>query len=204
MCSCGGVHFLVAEHPAGRDHLERRPEFFEARTCTGEVCVRSSRPSFSQNVSCMSRAGWSRGNIERVEVVVFGLDLGTVQDREAQRDEQLFELPLHLRDRMQASRANAGRGRGEVDPFRFEARVERRRNRARALRCSNTLSNSCLYCVQKLADSGALLRRELAELLADHGELALAAQNFDAHCFNGFEGRSGSRCRASAASCSSR
>ena len=38
-----------------------------------------------------------------------------------------FELLLDLRDGMQAAGADAGRGRGEVDPLGFEARVQRLR-----------------------------------------------------------------------------
>ena len=33
------------------------------RTCTGDVCVRSSRPSPRYSVSCMSIAGWSAGKL---------------------------------------------------------------------------------------------------------------------------------------------
>ena len=41
-----------------------------ARTCPGEVCVRStSLPSGSQrNVSCMSRAGWSAGMLSAAKL----------------------------------------------------------------------------------------------------------------------------------------
>jgi len=37
------------------------PSFSMPRTCTGEVCVRRRFPPSSQNVSCISRAGWSAG-----------------------------------------------------------------------------------------------------------------------------------------------
>ena len=58
------------------------------RTCTGEVCVRSSmrEPSgfgLKKNVSCMSRAGWPAGKVELGEVVVVGLDVRPFGDREA-------------------------------------------------------------------------------------------------------------------------
>ena len=53
------------------------------RACTGEVCVRSTRPlsgGSTKNVSCMLRAGWSGEDVERVEVEPLGLDLGAVGD----------------------------------------------------------------------------------------------------------------------------
>ena len=80
------------------------------RTCTGEVCVRSRLPPSSQKVSCMSRAGWSGGNVQRVEIVIFGFHLGAVEHGEAQRDEQVLDFPLDLRDGMQVARG-AGRAR---------------------------------------------------------------------------------------------
>ena len=95
---------------------------------------------------------------------MLGLDFGAVEDGESERDEEIFELPLNLRDGMQAAGAHAGRGRGEVDPFGFEAGVKRvrfERGFARRRCCD---SNSCLTALSSLPMLGALFRRELAEL----------------------------------------
>ena len=48
--------------------------FSITRTCTGDVCVRSSTPRPSggggsrKNVSCMSRAGWSGGKLSALKL----------------------------------------------------------------------------------------------------------------------------------------
>ena len=67
------------------------------------------------------------GDVERVEVVMLGLDH---RDRPSvwrirRRDEEIFELLLNLRHRMQAAGAHPGLGRREVDPLGFETGVER-------------------------------------------------------------------------------
>ena len=66
-------------------------------------------------------------NVERVEIVVFRFDFRSVEHREAQRYEQLFDFALHLRHGMQTAGAHAGGGRCKVQPLGFKARVQRRR-----------------------------------------------------------------------------
>ena len=53
------------------------------------------------------------------------------------------------------------------------------------------LSSSCLTAFRSLPALRALLRREFSECFADLRELALAAQHFHAHGFDGFERGSG-------------
>ncbi len=67
----------------------------------------------------MSRAGCVSRDVERVEIVIFGFHFGAVQDRESERSEQILDLHLDQRDRMQAAWARARRGQREIQPFRF-------------------------------------------------------------------------------------
>ena len=87
---------------------------------------------------------------------------------------------------MQAARTNAGSGCGEVDPFRFQARVEHGGFKA-SFALLKQRFEFLLVFVEQLPVARALLRRELAEFLAHQGELALAAPKLDANGFNGFE-----------------
>ena len=95
------------------------------RTCTGEVWVRSRLPSVQpERVLHVARRMVGR-NVERVEVVIFGLHFGAVEHREPERGEQIFDFALDLRDGMQAAAARAGRGQREIEPFGVEARAQR-------------------------------------------------------------------------------
>ena len=62
------------------------------------------------------------GDVEGVEVVVLGFDLGAVDYGEAEGREELFEFLLDLRDRMQSAGADAGGGGGEVEPLGVQPR----------------------------------------------------------------------------------
>ena len=78
------------------------------RTCTGEVCVRSSsRSPFSfgwkKKVSCASRAGCSDGKVEPCEIVVVGLDVRPFGDRKAHIGEDHHQLFPDAADRVDAA-----------------------------------------------------------------------------------------------------
>ena len=63
--------------------------------------------------------------VERVEVVVDGLDLGPLGDVEAEADEHVLDLAPGLRDQMQAADRGAGSaGQRDVDPVVDQPRVE--------------------------------------------------------------------------------
>ncbi len=64
------------------------------------------------------------GDVEGIEVIVLGFDFGSVDYGEAERGEELFEFLLDLRYGMQGAGADAGGGRGEIDPLGFKALVE--------------------------------------------------------------------------------
>jgi hypothetical protein len=101
------------------------------RICTGEVWVRSSRrsrdglcscPAMS-SVSCVSRAGWFGGKVERLEVVVVGLDLGPLADGIAHRLEDGDDLVHHAQDGMLHADGAMDAGKGDVEALGGEQRV---------------------------------------------------------------------------------
>src|SRR5579863_9512484 len=126
-----------------------------------------------------------RRNVQRIEVVIFGFDLGAVEDGEAEGAEQVFDLPLNLGHRMQATRLYAWRGNGEIEPFGIEA-----------LRQGGALEfgfaalpgffERLLRRVDEFATLNPLISRELAHVFAELGEHAFAAEDFDTHRFQLF------------------
>ena len=78
------------------------------RTCTGDVCVRSSMREPSgfgveiERVVHLARR-MAFGEIQLGEVVVVGLDVRTFGDREAHVGEDRGELVDHLADRVDAA-----------------------------------------------------------------------------------------------------
>ncbi len=129
-------------------------------------------------------------NIQRVEIVELGLDLRPVQHTESERTKQVFDLPLNLRDRMQASRPHAGRGNGEIEPFGIQPFRQSRPLElgfAALVRALHRL----LRGVDELAALRTLGRRELAHVFAEFGEFALASQHFDADGLELFGGLRG-------------
>ena len=78
-----------------------------ARICIGEVCVRSTTSSRQVKRVAARPRGVRRAVVERVEVVVHGLDLGTLDHGEAQAEEDVFQLARGLREDVQASRPAA-------------------------------------------------------------------------------------------------
>src|SRR5579863_10350526 len=61
-----------------------------------------------------------RRNIKGVEIVIFGFNLRAVQYGEAEGPEQVFNLPLDLRDRMQAAGFDSWRGDSKIEPLGVE------------------------------------------------------------------------------------
>jgi hypothetical protein len=74
---------------------------------------------------------------ERVEVVVGGLDLATVDDAVAEPEEDVLDLPPDLRDQVQAPALVAGGGQGDVDPLPV-----RRASSSAAASCSRSITSS--------------------------------------------------------------
>ena len=99
------VYFLVPENSSRRNHPQRRPESAHAahlhRRRVGSQQVAVRQPEGILHIA--RRMSWR--NVQRVEVMLFGLHFRTIQNRKAQRSEQVFDFVLKLRNRMQAARA---------------------------------------------------------------------------------------------------
>ncbi len=119
-------------------------------------------------------------NVQSVEVVMFGLDFGPIQHREAERDEQLLEFALYARDGVQMAAARTGSRQCEVNPFGVEAGAESRFGEVPLLGLER-LFELLLGAVEQFADAGALFGREFPHLLADLRQRAFAPQRFDAN-----------------------
>ena len=65
-------------------------------------------------MSCVSRAGWSVREVQRLEVVVVVLDLGPLGHAVAQLGEDLLHLADDQGDRVEAAEGRAAAGQGDV------------------------------------------------------------------------------------------
>ena len=88
-----GVELVGAEHPAGHGDVDGHARARACvRTCTGEVCVRSTRPRLGrvdeERVLHLPRRVVGV-EVQRVEVEPLGLDLGALGDLPAHADEQV-------------------------------------------------------------------------------------------------------------------
>ena len=104
-----------------------------------------------------------------------------------------------LADGVQMAARGLGGGQREVDPLGLQARLGGRRFKGRLAGLERRLE-PLLHGVEQLTDAGALLGRQLAELLADVRQRSLAAQHLDTHAFElagGGRRFDGSRVRAS-------
>ena len=144
------------------------------RTCTGDVCVRSTI-SFGdvERVLHVAR-GMILRDRERLERVPVGLDLRALGDDEPELREDLHGLEPDLREQVQVTAADRPRRQRDVDdaargrPSRDVCELAEPRRRE--------LSIVCLDLVRRRADARAFRRRQLAELLHQLGHLALLAE----------------------------
>ena len=129
--------------------------------------------------------GVGDGRVERVEVVVGGLDLRSLGDVEAQADEHVLHLAPRLGDQVQAPgrRERVGRQR-HVDAVLHQAQLE-------LARCQRLLARRdggferLAGGVGGLADGATLLGRELRDTPQQIGQLGLAAQVADPDVLKG-------------------
>ena len=123
--------------------------------------------------------GVRRREVERVEVVVDGLDLGPVDDVEAEPDEHVLDLALSLRHQVQAAdrRERVGRQR-DVDPVLLQA-VAQLGRREMAARCFDQPLELLPDLVCGLTGGGPLLGRQLGDVAQQVRELRLAPEVAD-------------------------
>ena len=115
-----GVHFFVAKRAPGSNHAQRRPELSHAAHLNRRSMRAQQKTVRSARTCPACRAPDEWRDIQRVEIVFFGLDFRAVQNRKAKRRKQVFDFLLHLRDRMQAARPDARRRKRDVDPLSRE------------------------------------------------------------------------------------
>ena len=117
------------------------------------------------------------GVVERVEVVVDGLDLGALGDAEAEAEEDVLDLAPHRGDQVQPPDRDGRRaGQRDVDARRRPAarRARPRSSSARA-RLDRRLERLARL-VGRAADRAALLRRQLRDAAQQVRQLGLAAE----------------------------
>ena len=125
--------------------------------------------------------GMHRREVQRVEVVVDGLDLGSFGDVEAQAQEHIFDLPPGLGDQVQATDLRLRvRGQRDVDPILYQAGIELGRCQRGDLGVDRGLD--CLPgLIGGLPGGGALVGCQLRDSAQQVGQLGLAPEIADAH-----------------------
>ena len=118
--------------------------------------------------------------VERVEVVVDEVDLGTLDAREPEAEEDVLDLAPGLGDEVQsADRLGRLAGERDVDPVAGEARVE-----LAGLELARALLDELLERLAGLVggapDGAALLGRQLGDAAQQVRQLGLAAEVADA------------------------
>ncbi|EGE58936.1 hypothetical protein RHECNPAF_253009 [Rhizobium etli CNPAF512] len=126
------------------------------------------------------------GKIQRGEIVIIGLDIGTLGDREAHVGEDRGDLIDDLADRMDAAalgRRGAHR-QADIDRFGLQPRIDRRHFQHR-LAFGDGIRHGILQGVDRSPSSLALLRRHGAERLQEFRDRAFLAEGRHAHGFQG-------------------
>ena len=114
--------------------------------------------------------------VERVEVVVDGLDLGPLGDAEAEPEEHVLDLAPHGRDHVQpADGHGGGPGQGDVDRVGGQASVELAPLELRAAGVERGLERPARL-VGGPADGAPLLGRQLGDAAQQVGQLGLAPE----------------------------
>ena len=126
--NCGVcVRVVVAPVAAPGDHdVQRRRVRAPSRAPASARCACAGRCRRRRRTCpTHSRAGCVDVVVERVEVVVDGVDLGALDDAEAEADEDVLELAPRLGQQVQAPDRLGGRaGQRDVDDVGGEPRVE--------------------------------------------------------------------------------
>ena len=128
-----------------------------------------------EGVGAIAR-GVRRAVVERVEVVVDGVDLGAFEDGEAQADEDVLDLAPGRREQVQAPDGLRRLARqGDVDAVGGQASVELARLELGGARLDEALERLARL-VGRPPDRAALLGRQLGHAAQEVGQLRLAPQ----------------------------
>ena len=167
----GGV--VVAPVAGARDHdVERRRVLHRAHLHRRRVGAQDDVVVDVERVRPLPR-GVRDVVVEPVEVVGDRLDLGPLDDAEAEPDEDVLELAPRLGQQVQApDRLRGGAGERDVDDVGGEPRVELGAVELGLARLERRL-DAAPRLVGRLADAPALLRRQLRDAAQQLGSSAL-------------------------------
>ena len=171
---------VAAVHTARNDQVDRRllqlhrTDLHRARVSAQQHVIRDIervRPGARRVRQIM---------VQSVEVVMHGLDLGTVGNLVSKADEHVLDLPPRLRDQVQPTdgRQRIGRQR-HVDLVLLEAGVQLGNRQVAGLGVDLGLKRLARF-VRRLADGATLLGRQLSHAAQQVRELSLAAEELDA------------------------
>ena len=117
----GGIGGLVAEHPAGHDHVDRRldglhhPDLHGRRVGAQDGAARCAVVHVERVVHAPRRV--LRRHVQRLEVVPVGLHLRALGDLEAEPDEHVLQALPGLGDDVCVPAGRAAHHLGEVQPL---------------------------------------------------------------------------------------
>ena len=121
-------------------------------------------------------------NVQRLEVVVVVLDLGSLDDLKTETDENVLKLGLHQRERVPAADDRRLGGQGDIHRLCRELRLKRSLVRRRLLLLDQVLDiGANLVC--HLPDFRSLLGGELPHAAQHARQLALLAEVLHAQRF---------------------
>ena len=182
------VDLIHAENAPGHDEAERRLHGLERTDLAGRgMRTKHDVVVDIERVLHIAR-GMIRGQVEKREVVLVQLDLGTAEERKAHADERIADLAVGLCHRMQAAcRQRANTRCGNVDTLPLKARSLRSGLERGAALVQRGL-DSLLDTVCFRTDGGALFRCELAHLTQNACELSGFPEQLHAKLFELFRG----------------
>ncbi len=185
-----GVHLLVAEDAAWGDHAQRRTQLAHAAHLHGRGVGAQQPVAFQPKRILHVARRMVGGDIQGIEIVLVRFDFRAIENAEAEREKEVFDFGLDLRQRVQRAWAGRRRGHGNVDPFVLQAGGEGGGGEGRHLFIQRGFER-LLGGIEQLADGGFLVRRHLAHVLGDRGQRAFATEHFDADRFQLFGRRGG-------------
>ena len=139
------------------------------------MCVRSSTSSDDEEGIVQRARRVIGGCVERLEVVVVGLDLGTLGDLVAHADEDVLDLAARRSDQVQVAQRERTTRQRDVDAVAFERPDQFVGLELRQPRLERRLEFS-LDKVAELADDRSFVGGELGDASQQDGQLGLAAQ----------------------------
>src|SRR6266851_4222023 len=160
----GGFGRVAAVAAAGVDDVDRRlfdalhGSYLHWRCMRPEQKVRRE----VERIPVLARRMAGR-DVERLDVVPLGLDLRAELDLVAQRFEHCLDLALHLREHVDVAAADRRAWKRDVDRLRFGDLGQPRFLELVPLGRQRRLDRA-LGLVGRLAESSALLRRQLADV----------------------------------------